>query len=530
MRLMKDLVRFNADQVAMELKSRIGHLLVACIGMFAVVSPFSAQAQIVKDDLKVIASNGTLLDDFGRAVAIEGTNIAVGAPMHDGIGPDSGAVFLYDTTTGAEYAQLAPTDSTAGQQFGYSVAMDGGIVAIGAPRDSENGGNAGAVYLFSSTTGLQLNKLLPLDGESFKLFGWSVAIEGGIVVVGMPFDDDNGLNAGAAYVFDATTGVQLNKLLPTDGDSEDLFGHSVAIDLGTVAVGAYTDEESALAAGSVYLFDAATGVESFKLLASDGRVGDWFGWSVAIDNGVVAVGAIRNDSARNNAGAVYLFNSTTGVQDAQLFATDFTVDDEFGYSIGIDNNFLIVGSYHDDDNGFDSGSAYLFDVPTGAQLSKFISRDGAAQDWLGFAVDIDSGLYIVGANQDDDNGTNSGSAYVFDNFCLQLEVDNLVAGDTATFTISGGTPGAGGITVYGFAAGTTAINNVADYCATFEIAGVNAGRVLGGLGRTFNASGEISFGQFIPPGAVGLDLLFQSAERSTCPNECMSNLFEATVL
>ncbi len=113
--------------------------------------------------------------------------------------------------------------------------------------------------------------------------------------------------------------------------------------------------------------------------------------------------------------------------------------------------------------------------------------------------------------------------------CLALAVDNLVNGEKATFTITSGTPGAKAVTVYGLAAGTTKVNNFAGYCAEFGIKGVSQTRVLGGLNKTFDGAGQISFKIPIPASAAGKDVLFQSAEHDTCPDECMSNLVSLTV-
>jgi len=113
--------------------------------------------------------------------------------------------------------------------------------------------------------------------------------------------------------------------------------------------------------------------------------------------------------------------------------------------------------------------------------------------------------------------------------CLTLAVANLVAGQQATFQITNGTPGAKAVTVYGFQPGTTKVAGVAGYCATFGIKGVSQSRVIGGLNKSFNGSGVITFKIPIPGSAAGKQVLFQSAENGTCPDECVSNLLTETV-
>ncbi len=103
-----------------------------------------------------------------------------------------------------------------------------------------------------------------------------------------------------------------------------------------------------------------------------------------------------------------------GDQLAKLLPDDGAADDEFGRSVAISGTSAIVGAYLDDDDGTDSGSAYLFDTTTGQQIAKLLADDGAAEDRFGISVAISGATAIVGANRDDDNGNASGSAYLFD--------------------------------------------------------------------------------------------------------------------
>ncbi len=229
--------------------------------------------------------------------------------------------------------------------------------------------------------GDQLAKLLPDDGAAIDLFGNSVAISGAIVIVGARGDDDNGDFSGSAYLFDISdpaNPAQIAKLLADDGAALDEFGVSVAISGAIVIVGAPADDDNGSQSGSAYLFDTATGRQIAKLLPDDGAAGDLFGISVAISGATVIVGAWHDDDNGSNSGSAYLFDTTSGEQIAKLLAKDGAAGDTLGLSVAISDTTAIVGARLDDDNGGSSGSAYLFDTTTGRQIAKLLANDGAA--------------------------------------------------------------------------------------------------------------------------------------------------------
>ncbi len=385
-------------------------LAVIALSVFGVLP---AAGQTLNEDVKLLASDRAAGDVFGFSIAIANGIVAVGTIRDDDNGDASGSAYLFDASTGEQIAKLLPSDGAAGDEFGHSIALANGIVAVGAVGDDDNGTDSGSAYLFDTSTGAQLFKLLPSDGAANDNFGFAIAIANGVVAVGAHWDDDNGTDSGSAYLFDAATGAQIAKLLPSDGAANDLFGRSIAIANGVVAVGAVGDDDNGTWSGSAYLFDAATGAQLAKLLPSDGAANDFFGISIAIANGVVAVGAYRDDDNGTDSGSAYLFDAFTGTQIAKLLPSDGAVLDNFGFSIAITNGVVAVGAHWDDDNGTDSGSAYLFDTSTGAQLAKLLPSDGATDDLFGSSIAIANGVVAVGAFFDDDNGTDSGSAYLF---------------------------------------------------------------------------------------------------------------------
>ena len=178
---------------------------------------------------------------------------------------------------GDQLFKLLPKDGAAEDFFGSCVAISGTTAIVGANGDDDNGNESGSVYLFDTTTGQQIAKLLPDDGAAEDFFGTFVAICGPpgteIAIVGTPFDDDNGGGSGSAYLFDITTGQQIAKLLPDDGAAGDNFGRSVASSGETAIVGAYLDMDNGFESGSAYLFDAVASGNCPWGLDANGSVG-----------------------------------------------------------------------------------------------------------------------------------------------------------------------------------------------------------------------------------------------------------------
>jgi WD40 repeat protein len=364
--------------------------------------------------VKLTAALAQAGDQFGISTAISGNTAVVGAHTESGAGANSGAAYLFDVTTGNQLFDLSADDAAAGDQFGFSVAISGNTAIVGARLKDGSFADAGAAYLFDVTTGNQLHKLTADDTKAGDQFGISVAISGNTAVVGASMNDEGGADAGAAYLFDVTTGDQLFKLTADDAAVGDRFGVSVAISGNTAIVGAYWDDDAGLNSGSAYFFDVTTGNQIDKLTADDAAANDYFGYSVAISGKNAIVGAYWDDDAGTRAGSAYLFDVATGTQLFELTADDAAAGDIFGYSVAIDGNQAIVGARFDDDAGSACGSAYLFDVTTGDQLVKLVADDAAEFDNFGYSVAISGDRCIAGAPADDDSGDGSGSAYLFE--------------------------------------------------------------------------------------------------------------------
>jgi len=177
--------------------------------------------------------------------------------------------------------------------------------------------------------------------------------------------------------------------------------------------------------GLVWLFgaqsvSALTLYEVAKLLASDGAAVDQFGVSVSVSGDMAAVGVPFDDDNGGDSGSAYLYVRSGGVwsEQAKLLPSDGAAFDEFGASVSVNGDTAVVGATRDDDNGNDSGSAYVFDL-TGAtgvvnEDAKLLPSDGAAFDEFGASVSVNGDTVVVGAPNHSDKGLTSGSAYVFD--------------------------------------------------------------------------------------------------------------------
>ncbi len=230
-------------------------------------------------------------DGFGRAVAVSGDTIVVGASAADGAAPWSGAAYVFTRVGDSwlETAKLTPSDGISGDMFGRAVAVSGDTVVVGARRSDDQARCVDAAYVFSRSGDdwEQVAKLVPSETDSRCGFGQAVAMSGETVVVGA---------SGAAYVFDRAGKMWSRAKLEASESSGNTFGNSVAVEGDTVVVGDYYDGPGM---GSVYGFSRSGGgwIETVKLVASDGSAEDQFGTSVALTDGTVVVGSPFDGSA-----------------------------------------------------------------------------------------------------------------------------------------------------------------------------------------------------------------------------------------
>jgi len=312
---------------------------------------------------------------------------------------------------------LTGFDAAAGDAFGTSVAIDGDWLAVGAAGRDDGATDAGAVYLFrrDGQAWAPQGKLTAPQAEYGAGFGHSVAVGCGRVVVGAWRDRGD---EGAAYVFDWDGAAWSDPavLTASDADEGDNFGCSVAVSGERVVVGAYSNDDAGGGSGSAYVFDRGGGSwrQEAKLTASDAEAGDQFGWSVSVSGARIAVGASGSSKRGDRSGAVYVFERAGGGWDEApgLLAPDGAALDEFGRSVSIDGDRMLVGAPCDEG----VGSAYVFraDGSSWAMEAKLTGLAAGQQDRFGWSVWLDGGRAVVGASGHDAAGAEAGAAHVFD--------------------------------------------------------------------------------------------------------------------
>jgi nucleoside-specific outer membrane channel protein Tsx len=266
-------------------------------------------------------------------------------------------------------------------------------------------------------------KLTASDGAAGDEFGYAVAVSGDTAMVGAPSAEVSGLTwAGAVYVFVRSNGSwsEQAKLTAGDGAEDDGFGYSVALSGDTAVVGApWADVSDRDNAGAAYVFVRSNGgwSEQAKLTASDGAEGDEFGSSVALSRDTIVVGApFASLAGRSWAGAVYVFVRSNGSwsEQAKLTAGDGAAGDEFGTSVAVSGDTAVVGADGADVSGRnDAGAAYVFARTNGgwSEQAKLTASDGAAVDLFGYSVALSGDTAIVGAPRA--GHLRTGAAYVF---------------------------------------------------------------------------------------------------------------------
>ncbi|MCX6840242.1 MAG: hypothetical protein NTX35_20875 [Verrucomicrobia bacterium] len=366
---------------------------------------------------------------LGTSVATEGIYMVVGAPADDIGGTDAGVVKVFHSTTGELLCLITNPTPEANDQFGYSVAISGTWVVVGATRDDTGATDAGSVYVYDLSTGTPtvpvttLNNPLP---EATDLFGISVGISGMRLVIGANGDNMGASNAGSAYVYDLSSSTPTVPVVTLDNPSpavNDEFGFAVAISGFRVLVASPADDTGATDAGSAYIYalnSATPAVPVITLNHPTLMAGDRFGRAADISGLYVVVGAYLNDTGASDSGSAYVYDVSSATPTVPLVTLNNPTpasSDWFGRALAVDGTRVVIAAALDNTGASDAGSAYVYDLTSGTPALPVATLNNptpAVNDQFGGSLTISGTRLVVGAYLDDTGATDAGSAFVYD--------------------------------------------------------------------------------------------------------------------
>ena len=262
----------------------------------------------------------------------------------------------------------------------------------------------------------------PVGVQSGAQLGYSVAVDGGYIVVGAPLDNVEATDSGVVKVFNTATGALLYLLPNPNPAVDDHFGWSVAISGTRVVVGTPLDG-TGNDAGSAYVYDLASPSPTVPMLTltKPSPLGfEQFGASVSISGNRLVIGAPVTRIAQVNAGSAYVYDlssATPTVPVATLNNPTPATGDNFGSSVAISGTGIVIGAYQDDTGQTDAGSAYVYNLtsaPPTVPVSVLNNPSPGAGDYFGSSVAIDGTRFVVGALANITGGRSAGSAYIYD--------------------------------------------------------------------------------------------------------------------
>lgn len=367
-------------------------------------------------------------DTFGRAVAISGTRVVVGAPLYDSGWESTGRAYVFDVASGTPttpVVTLAKSNPFASDLFGASVAISGSRVVVGATGHDTAAQDAGGAFVYdvaSATPTVPVVTLTNPSPSSGDAHGCAVSISGTYVVVGAY----NRGFVGRAYVYNlanSTPSTVVASLGNPTPISSDNFGWAASISGTKIVIGAYQDDTIAVDSGSAYTFDVGT-VTPTALVATltspSQASSESFGSSISVSGTRMVVGARLEDTGANDAGCAYVYDLGSGSPTtvvATLNNPTPAATDYFGFSISISGALVAVGAYFDDTTAPNAGIVYIFNLDSATPAVPAVTLNNPSpttDDFFGYAVAISGTRVIVGTYLDDTGASAAGSAYVYD--------------------------------------------------------------------------------------------------------------------
>jgi hypothetical protein len=403
------------------------------LGLLVLATP-TARSQNWTRTAIATASDGSPWDLLGTAVALSGDTLVLGAPQSANSAPGPGAAYVFERALGTwtEVAKLRAADGSDLDHFGSAVAVEGDVVVVGAQFDDDAGREAGAVYVFERNTGgantfVQVAKLTASDGHSWAQFGHSLDLDGSLLAVGAPHDSVHGIFAGAVYTFardGAGSWSEEQKLVSVTGTPSEELGLSVAVHGATLVAGA---PGAWAGSGAAIVFErrSGTGWTETQRITSD-HTEDQFGRSVSLSEDTLVFGAAGHE----NGGAAYVFAPGPGgmwIPRQTLSALSPFAGALFGTDVSVSGSRMAVGDQL-------TRIAYLFERDASGAWTETASLQPCTETGShGYVVAVSADALVAGAPADEINGFASGAGYVYESLPQTAPTTYCTAG----FSVAG---------------------------------------------------------------------------------------------
>jgi outer membrane protein assembly factor BamB len=391
--------------------------------------PVAASADPLTLERSFLNPSPNANDLFGISVSLSEGKALIGAELDGTTGSGSGRAYIFDAANGVLLHTLENPTPATNDFFGLRVSLAGNLALVGAQNNDVTGAsNSGAAYLFDATTGALLRTFLnpgpaPIASDNF---GIAVSLFGDRALISAINDDVGASNAGAAYLFNTTTGALLRTFTNPTPASGDNFGFDVALFGDRALISTINDDTAALNAGAAYLFDTNTGMLLQTFLNPTPELNntfgnnDLFGFDIALSSTRALIGAVNENVNGFHNGAAYLYDVATGtLLDTLLIPTPSSDTEEFlGEGVALSDDYALVGAAFRNHGLFpmalrDRGAAFLFDANTGAFLQEIRDPQPDRGDRFGKAVALDGQDALIGAQTDFINLISSGQVFYY---------------------------------------------------------------------------------------------------------------------
>jgi len=347
------------------------------------------------EEAKLIPPDAHPYDAYGIRAALRGDVFVVGAPNKNVRSQLDGAAYVYRFEGGSWQEEAVLTSPHGGylENFGISVAVGEDLIAIGTPRENDRGQWSGAVWVFRRQGGTwaPTAKLHASNGTVGAAFGWSLALHGDVLVVGATHIYTGAPGEAYVFRFDGTGWTEEARLVPADSAAWDWFGESVSVTDGVIFVGAPSNSPVTWRTGAAYAFRHREGewVQEARLVPEGTQLREAAGIKVEVRGTRACVSRLANDGGLVS---IYTFGLAGWTEELQLAASDRTPFDGFGYGGALADDLALIGALGADVVAENSGAVYGFELPPAPGVDDLLADLAALVEGLGLPAGIEASL------------------------------------------------------------------------------------------------------------------------------------------